>query len=478
LLLLQALTLFSTRWVEDESWYSVTAHTLLTRGELRVPIFQEDALTARVDPRPPLTHIVMAGFFKIFGTNLYSARLPFLLSGLACIFLTYLLGCELGRPWVGLLGAVALATDNLMFLAARTARPESMAAAFAALGVLLYLQSRRKNSGWMALLSGLIVGLGCLVHTNAFAAALSAGVFALLEFRWSVVWRPRPWAFVAGLIVPLAIFVAWGQSDAVHREEFNIVYGKGQQIPVTDIPHGEMVRYRDFLGMGSIRVNLPINVPTRLHIVLALFLAAVVLYRYDRDLLLTTLCLILPAMAWWAYERNMSSRYIATVAPYLSLLLAGAVVSLWKFKPRWHKVVAACAILLLLSQVAGNYLLLYIYRQADYAAVTRQLRAIIPADAHVYAAMTFWMAFNDMPFYSWNRTSVPYAVAHGVNYLILNDRVLLHGSGQGLDDWVERRTEAETFVRDHATLIGHAPNPFYGDLEIYRVNPPVAARNP
>ena len=119
-------------------------------------------------------------------------------------------------------------------------------------------------------------------------------------------------------------------------------------------------------------------------------------------------------MFWWAYERNITPRYIATGSPYLSLLLAGAVVALWKFKPRWHKAVAVCATLLLLSQVAGNGLLLYLYRQADYAAVTRQLRTIIPADAHVFGALTFWMSLNDKPYYSWNRTTVIYAVAHGV----------------------------------------------------------------
>jgi hypothetical protein len=257
------------------------------------------------------------------------------------------------------------------------------------------------------------------------------------------------------------------------------MYKGGEGYALQDIPGLEMTRYRDFLGMGSMRVNLPVHVPTRLHIVLALLLSVLVLYRYDRDLLKTILCLILPAAVWWAYERNSTSRYIATGSPYLSLLLAGAVTALWNFKPKWRKAVAVCGTLLLLSQVAGNYLLLYIYRQADYAAVTRQLRALIPADAHVYGALTFWMSLNDMPFYSWNRTSVKYAVEHGVNYLILNDRVLLHGSGSGTDDWVDVRNEAAAFVKDHATLIGHAPNSFYGDLEIYRVNAPVGeGKNP
>jgi len=470
LLLVQALTLFSTRWVEDENWYSIPAHTLITRGELSNPAFQDTALLGKFDARPPMVFFIMAGFFKVLGTSLYSARLPFLLSGLACLFLTYLLGCELGRPWVGLLGAVALATDNLFFLASRTARPESMTAAFALLGILVYLYSRRKNSVKLAFLSGLIVGVAALVHPNGLAAAISAGVFALLEFRWSVVRQPRPWAFVAGLLLPLSLYVAWGMSGAVHRANFIGMYAYGEGYALHDIPHVEMTRYRDFLGLGSMRVNLPINIPTRLHIVLALFLSAIALCRYDRDLLKNILCLILPTMFWWAYLRNITPRYIATGSPYLALLVAGAVVALWSSRPRWRKAVAACATLLLLSQVAGNYLLLYLYRQADYAAVTRQLRALIPADGHVYGALTFWMAFNDQPFYSWNRTSLKYAVDHGVNYLILNDRVLLHGSGLGTDDWVIERTAAAAFVKDHATLIGYAPNPFYGNLEIYRVN--------
>jgi 4-amino-4-deoxy-L-arabinose transferase-like glycosyltransferase len=469
LLLLQALTLFSSRWVEDESWYAVPAHTLITTGELRDPVFQDNAVFAQFDARPPVVFFIMAGFFKVFGTSLYSARLPFLLSGLACIFFTYLLGCELGRPWVGLLGAAALSTDNLFFLASRTARPESMATAFALLGILVYLYSRRKNSVKLAFLSGLIVALGALVHPNGLAAAISAGVFAIIEFRWSIVRQPRPWAFAAALLLPVLLYVVWGMSGA-HRDNFVRMYSYGEGYALSDIPHVEMIRYRDFLGMGNMRVNLPVNIPTRLHIVLALLLSAFALYRYDRELLKNILCLILPTMFWWAYLRNITPRYIATGSPYLALLLAGAVVALWRCRPRWHKAVAVCGALLLFSQVAGNYLLLYLYRQADYAAVTRQLRAIIPADAHVFGALTFWMALNDRPYYSWNRTTVKFAVDHGANYLILNDRVLLHGSGQGTDDWVDRRNEAADFVRDHATLIGHAPNAFYGDLEIYRVN--------
>ena len=95
---------------------------------------------------------------------------------------------------------------------------------------------------------------------------------------------------------------------------------------------------------------------------------------------------------------------------------------------------------------------------------------MIPPGARVYGAITFFLALHDHPYYSWNRGTLDYAVNNlGVNYLILNDRVLLNGSGFGLDDWRDVREAANAFVETHADLIGHVPDPFYGDLKVYRV---------
>jgi hypothetical protein len=88
----------------------------------------------------------------------------------------------------------------------------------------------------------------------------------------------------------------------------------------------------------------------------------------------------------------------------------------------------------------------------------------------VYGAITFFLGLHDRTYYSWHRTPLEFAIRKlGVNYLILNDRVLLHGSGYGNDDWREIRETANAFVRTGADLVGRVPDPFYGDLEIYRV---------
>lgn len=476
LLLAQALPLFGSRWVEDESWYSSSAHSLAKFGELRVRVFAPPGLQSRFDAHPPLPMLAMAASFKLFGTSVYTARMPFLLAALAGIFLTYLLGCELGGRRLGALGAVFLSVDNLYLIAARAVRPEPMVVTCSVAGLLVFLVAQRRQSVGLSLLSGVLVGAGLLAHPNGFAAALSAGVLALIEFRATIFRRARPWAFVAGMLLAIAPFILVVLSDPVRHAEFIAEYTYGQGHPLSDIPRLELSRYKDFLGMPSGRFKMPVPLPYRLHVVLALLAAVAILYRYNRALLGKLACLILPCMVWWAYERFETPRYMATASPYFSLLLAGGVLALAAAKPAWKSKVLAIAVLLIAVEAATNYAFLYLYRTADYVGVAKRLEAVIPRDATVYGALTFWMALNDHTYYSWNRAPLQYALDHGATYLILNDRVLLHGSGFGKDDWRAVRETLDRFVREHATLAGSVPSPFYGDLEIYRVNAPSAAR--
>ena len=470
LLLAQVLPLLNTRWVEDESWYASSAHSLAKFGELRVRVFAPPGLQSRFDAHPPLPVLAMAGLFKLFGTNLYTARIPFLLAAIAGILLTYLLGCELGGRRLGALGAVFLAVDNLYFIAARSVRPEPMVVACSVAGLLVFLISQRRRSTALALLSGVLIGAGLLAHPNGFAAALTAGVLALLEFGVTVVRRARPWAFVAGVALALAPFLLFVMSSPVRRSEFIAEYTYGQGHPLSDIPALELSRYKDFIGMPSGRFHMPVPLPYRLHVVLALLAAVYILYRYNRPLLGKLACFILPCMVWWAYERFETPRYMATASPYLSLLLAGGVTTLIAHRPAWRKRVLVVAMLLAAAEAAGNYAFLYLYRKADYVDLGHKLEAIIPKDATVYGALTFWMALNDHTYYSWNRAPLEYALDHGATYLILNDRVLLNGSGFGKDDWRNIREALHGYVRQNASLVGRVPNPFYGDLEIYKVN--------
>jgi hypothetical protein len=269
-------------------------------------------------------------------------------------------------------------------------------------------------------------------------------------------------------VVPLLL---WLTSDADHRAAFFGTLPAGEYRRLSEIPRLELQRYKDFLGIPNLRLRFPVPLPFRLHVALGLLAAAYFVRRYNRDLFRVLLSLILPSMAWWAYVRNPSARYAAYAAPYFSLLLAGAALALWERKPAWRRMVLASAAAMLILEVGSNFALLYVYRKADYAGLTRQFHAIIPRNVTVYGSLPFWMALAPQPFYSFNRTPLDYALAHGATYIIANDKIMVEGNGWGEDDWAKIRQATTEFVRTNATLVGRIPNPYYGDLEIYRVNP-------
>jgi 4-amino-4-deoxy-L-arabinose transferase-like glycosyltransferase len=397
------------------------------------------------------------------------------LAAVAGIPLIYLLGCELGGFLLGLGEALFLAVDNMYFLAARTVRPETFVASFSIAGLLLFLYSLRRSSVLLALLGGLLVGIGVLGHPNALAAATSAGIFALVEFGPSIIRRARPYAFVAGLLLAIVPFVAWGLSTPVRRANFIRTYTEGEGQPLSHIPALEVSRYKDFIGIANSRFSLPVPIPYRLHIVIAIFASFAILFLHNRKLFWQLVAIIVPCMFWWAFIRFESVRYTATASPYFAMLFAGAALTLWERRPKWRRSVLAAAAGLFVIQIVSNYAVLYMYRTADYSDVGRRLEAIIPRNAGVYGAFTFWMALNDHTYFSWNRAPLRYAIEHGAEYLVLNDRVLLRGSGFGKDDWVHvRKAAAELIGAGGATLVGRVPNAFYGDLEVYRVTRPVA----
>jgi hypothetical protein len=119
----------------------------------------------------------------------------------------------------------------------------------------------------------------------------------------------------------------------------------------------------------------------------------------------------------------------------------------------------------------GNAFLVNRFKNADYVGLTAQLREAVPQGSTVYGANTFWLALQeDRRYYSADRTSLDYATVNlKPQYLILYDRLMMHGSGYG-DNFGDLRSEATAYVKTHGEKVALIPSAFYGDLEIYRVN--------
>ena len=126
LFLLQTLPYLSYRWVTDESWYTGPAYSIAHGDGFKDPAIGPNDLENHFDARPPGTAIVIAAGLRLFGTGQIPARMGSILAGLAIVVLTYRLGRDVIGEKGALISTFLVATDNLIVLTSRTARPEAL----------------------------------------------------------------------------------------------------------------------------------------------------------------------------------------------------------------------------------------------------------------------------------------------------------------------------------------------------------------
>jgi hypothetical protein len=463
------IPLCNTRWVPDESWYGDAGKTLMQEGRLRVSSFPPSDPSFRVDTRPPAMSAALALSFKLFGVGLWQARLPSYAARTAAIFLIFLLGVRYGGLPAGLLSAALLLSDNYLFVAGRTARPEAIETLLMVLTLWLYHQARERKSLLCTFLASLAAATAMAFHAAGVGVALSLGLLLLLELRSSA-WRSaRAWCFAATMAITLGSFALWVRSDADHLAAYHSDYVTRASVPLREKIGQEVIRYEDFLGFSNQRTPLPFQIPVRAHIALAILASFLILWRFSRTATLDlAVCMAANALLWTLLT-NKTARYFSISAPLFALLIALAGVALLG-KTNWTRTAAYAIALVLVSQFAGNALLLHSFRTANYAMVTQQLRAAIPEDKSAYGLTAFWLALNDHKYYAYDRAPFDYAISTlKPDYLILNDRVMMYGSGLGQDEFKELRGQSNEFARRSASLVSTIPSPYYGTLEIYRV---------
>jgi 4-amino-4-deoxy-L-arabinose transferase-like glycosyltransferase len=467
LFLLQSVPLLETRWVEDEGSYGSVAYALLTEGRMRNPTFPDTDTESQVDTHPPAMSLTLATVGKTLGVGVDEFRLPSILAGIGVVIGSFLLGLELLGPVAGAIAAVLAATDNFLFAASRTVRPDVYVACLGVFAVWLYFRGLRKNSVRLAFASSLLIGAAINYHPNGIALAVSIGLLFLVEHKSKLFRVPRFWAFVLGIVLSVLPFALWITSSPERQQAFRTLWGRGHGTTLALVAAQEKDRFADFIGQSQ-RIPFPIHIPVRFHIALALLGAAIALLLYNRALLGSIAILIVPSLLLGTTEANQSSRYFVIVTPYLILLLVAAATQL--STTLWARRIAVTVLVVVAaSQIAGNVYFLGRFRAADYSKLTASLRQVIPDGEPVYGALTFWLALHDRPFYSFSRTSLNYALQHGITYVISNDRVLLHGSGYGDNYYEPLREELTAFLRSHSQLVGEVHSDFYGDLEVYHV---------
>jgi 4-amino-4-deoxy-L-arabinose transferase-like glycosyltransferase len=469
LLAVQALPYFQYRWVEDESWYSMPAVSLLRIGELRNPAMPATETASLVDTRPPFMPWSLAVMFRVFGFRVAAARLGEFLAAMLTLVVVYAIGWELGNPLAGLIAALFVAADNFLVIAARSARPEAWVTLCTACALLLILRSHNTDSWKIALAAGFVAGGACLFHPLGIAWFFGLSLLLLYQERRGILRSPRAYAYLVAFALSLLPFVIWLFSSPQHIAAARYLYGQSSGGTLMFVLAKEKLRILDFLGVSNQRLHLPFPFPLRLHIALAIAAAFAVLLQSKPRIFWPLAILLTTYLVWQLKLPNPSARYYAVAAPLFGLAVGFAVTAL--AGTRWHAVAVTVCGICIVSQVCGTVLLLRQARNADYPALTAQLRAAIPAGHSCYAAMTFQFALFDRDCHSYDRTPFSYtAEVQRPEYMILGDRVMMKGSGLGDDNFQELRTQAFAFAQRMGYLSARIEDPFYGDLRVYRIS--------
>jgi 4-amino-4-deoxy-L-arabinose transferase-like glycosyltransferase len=470
---LQTLPYLSYRWLPDESWYSGPAYSIAHGNGVADPAIGPNDLENHFDAHPPGTALIIAAAFRLFGTSPISARLGSILAGVAIIFLTY----RLARDVIGVEGALVatflVATDNLIVLTSRSARPEAlttMAILAALLAMRLYAPNGRL--GW-AFLSGLLIAMGTMFHVTLLGYIVSIGILAIVLDRERDVFPLRGAAgYAIGCGLGLVPFAAWILTASLGRSGFRAEYlSRAGGTPLWSKFLHEGLRYSDLLGLNMLHGHGLESIPVRLPIPLFFLAASLLLWKLRRRWFYLELLLLTPTVLWLIYTVNKTSRYLALLAPVFALVI-GAAVAASSSSRRLHRIVLVLSCMVIAAQMSANFFLLHAASKANYNKVTAELRSVIPPGQTAYGTITFWLALHDRPFISYERTD-PWMAANQfrARYFITGDRVMTSGL-PGDEAFYESLRRGVAEVIDQSKLVGRFSDPYYGDLKVYELNAP------
>jgi 4-amino-4-deoxy-L-arabinose transferase-like glycosyltransferase len=469
LFLLQVLPYLSYRWVTDESWYAATAYSIGHGNGLKNPAIGPNDIENHLDVRPPGTAVVIAAAFRLFGTSAAAARLGSVFAGLAVVFLTY----RITRQFIGEEGAIIAAfltaTDNLIVLTSRTARPEALTT-MAILAALLAMTRYAKTSRLIwSFLSGLLMAVGAMFHVTVLGYVVSLGILALVIDRKTPIFQKRgAVTYVGGFLLGIAPFAAWIMTARMGREAFREEYlNRAVGSPLWSRLLQEGHRYSYLTGLNTVHSHGLESLPIRLPIVLLFLAASVVLWKYCRQYFYLEMILLAPSVLWLGYTVNKSPRYIAIIAPLFGMVI-GAAVAATRANRKAHRVLVAIASLMISAQVSSNSLLLDSARRANYSLVSTRLLEMIPPGETAYGTVTFWLALHDRGFIAYERTAPQMAMrAFHARYFIVGDPMLTSSGGPD-GPFYEDLNRQFAGVIAHSELVGHLDDPYYGELRVYR----------
>jgi mannosyltransferase len=186
--------------------------TLTIAGE---PLAKIPAAVRQSEQTPPLLHVLMHGWIKLFGVSEFAVRSPAAVFGIAAVWVTYLLGLALFGRREGLVAALLMALSGFQIAYSQEARVYSLLLLVALTSSLFFVKLLREGGTLNQVAYVLATGILYWTHLHAvFVVAAQQVTWLYLRFAPSSatdVDRPvvstRRWAVLSALSV--ALFAPW-----------------------------------------------------------------------------------------------------------------------------------------------------------------------------------------------------------------------------------------------------------------------------
>lgn len=204
----------------SEMFYTDAAIRMIGSGDYFTPYFDEDLRFQK----PILTYWWVVAAFQLFGVDYWTSRLPFLLGGLALLWVTYRISLLISpnqKPKAAL-SALVLATHPLLILSASRAMPDLPLVLFTtwgAYGALGMLRSRGEKTQYAY---QFYLAFALSVATKGIPGLILCALTALfmlvnpfMRLSWKRVFSPFP--LMLGLLVAFGWYAYMYQ---LHREVF------------------------------------------------------------------------------------------------------------------------------------------------------------------------------------------------------------------------------------------------------------------
>ena len=196
-ILLLDLSYMTIQWDETPHIYG---GLLLSRGH-----FQEYTRTGSF--YPPLFDIVIAFYFKILGSSVFSARLVAVTFGVLSVWGVFEFAYRFYGPSNALLSSVLLASMPGFIWLCRIALIETMLIFFFSISLFLFFSWVRTKNDKMLLLSGVALGLGFLAKYQTLVGGIV--MFASVFFLWRERILTKLGKFSLILIIAGAVVLPW-----------------------------------------------------------------------------------------------------------------------------------------------------------------------------------------------------------------------------------------------------------------------------